>query len=250
VKTKIKINQVKVNTVYKTNDYSLFSKLDGNRNINKAHFVRLKKSIQEQSLCVPIIVNEEYKIIDGQHRFESWKSLMLPVYYIVVEGYGLKEIQRINANSMNWKMMDYAESYCDLGNKHYCRYKEFKGKYNLGDYESISMLQGNENGSGKNFDRFRSGLFQVKRWKKACDEAEKIIKIKEFYDGYKRRTFVFAILKFLSKDNFDYNRMLQKIKKYPNMLKDCTNKEQYMMLLEKMYNYNQPEKSKISLIYN
>ena len=38
-------NQVKVNAVYRTNDYSLFSKLDGNRNVNKAHLNRLKKSI-------------------------------------------------------------------------------------------------------------------------------------------------------------------------------------------------------------
>ena len=40
-------NQVKVNEVYRTNDYSLFSKLDGNRNVNKAHLNRLKKSIKK-----------------------------------------------------------------------------------------------------------------------------------------------------------------------------------------------------------
>ena len=241
-------NQVKVNTVYITNDYSLFSKLDGNRNVNKAHLIRLKKSIKEESLCVPIIVNEKHEIIDGQHRFSCWESLMLPIYYIVVEGYTLKQVQRINANTMNWKLMDYAESYCDLGNKHYCKYKDFKARYNIGDYESIALLQGNENGSGKNFERFRNGIFQVKRWKKACDEAEQIIRVSEFYDGYKRRAFVFALLKFFSNDKFDFNRMLRKIKLNPTKLVDCTNKEQYMILLENMYNYNQSDK--VSLIYS
>tara|TARA_Y100001963_G_scaffold139598_1_gene205592 strand:+ start:173 stop:904 length:732 start_codon:yes stop_codon:yes gene_type:complete len=241
-------NQVKVNRVYKTNDYSLFSKLDGNRNINEAHSFRLKKSIKEESLCVPIIVNEKYEIIDGQHRFSCWKDLKYPVYYIIVEGYSLKQVQRINATSMNWKLMDYADSYCDLGNKHYCKYKEFKARYSLGDYESIAMLQGNENGSGKNFEKFRNGLFQVKRWRKACNEADQIIRVSEFYDGYKRRPFVFALLKFLSNDKFDFNRMLRKIKLNPATLVDCTNKEQYMILLERMYNYNQSDK--ISLIYS
>ena len=241
-------NQVKVNEVYRTNDYSLFSKLDGNRNVNKAHLNRLKKSIEEESLCVPIIVNEKYEIIDGQHRFSCWESLGLPIYYVINDGYGLKQVQRINANTMNWKLMDYADSYCDLGNKHYCRYKEFKAKYNLGDYESIAMLQGNDSGSGKNFEKFRLGLFQIKRWKKACNEADKIIRIEEFYDGYKRRGFVFAMLKFLSNDKFDFNRMLRKIKLNLTQLKDCTNKEQYMILLEGMYNYNQSDK--ISLIYS
>ena len=240
-------NQVKINSVYRTNDYSLFSKLDGNRNINEAHLSRLKKSIQEESLCVPIIVNEKHQIIDGQHRFECWKTLMLSVYYVVVEGYGLKQVQRINANTMNWKLADYAESYCDLGNKDYCKYKEFKAKYGLGDYESISMLQG-DLGSGKNFENFRNGLFQVNRWKKACDQAEQIVRISEFYDGYKRRGFVFAILKFFTNKKFEFNRMLRKIKLNPTQLVDCTNTEQYMILLEKMYNYNQSDK--VSLIYS
>ena len=240
-------DQVKVNSVYRTNDYSLFSKLDGNRNVNKAHLIRLKKSIKEESLCVPIIVNEKYQIIDGQHRFSCWENLMLPVYYIVVEGYGLKQVQRINANTSNWKLIDYAESYCDLGNKNYCKYVLFKAKYNLGDYESISMLQG-DYGSGKNFERFRNGSFQVNRWKMACNDAEQIVRVAEFYDGYKRRGFVFALLKFFSNDNFDFNRMFKKIKKYPNKLVDCTNTEQYMIMLEKLYNYNQSDK--ISLMYS
>ena len=244
----MKTNQVKVNKVYRTNDYSLFSKLDGNRNVNKAHIVRLKKSIKEESLCVPIIVNEKYEIIDGQHRFSCWESLMMPIYYIVVEGYGLRQVQRINANSMNWKLMDYAESYCDLGNKHYCKYKEFKAKYNLGDYESIAMLQGNTKGSGTNFARFRDGLFKINHWRNACRQAEQINKVSEFYDGYKRRAFVFAMIHLLNHDSCDFNQLLRKIKLKRAEMFDCTNTEQYVILLNKIYNHGQSKK--VSLIYN
>jgi hypothetical protein len=246
-KRKNKMKKI-INQVLETNDYSLFSKLDGNRKINKAHINRLKKSIKNESLCVPIIVNEKYEIIDGQHRFQCWESLKLPVYYIIVAGYGLPQVQRINANSMNWKLMNYAESYCDLGNKHYCKYIDFKKRYNLGDYESIAMLQGNEKGSGKNFDLFRNGLFQINRWKEACFEAEQINKISEFYDGYKRRTFVFAMLHLLKHDNFDMSQMLRKIKLRRTELVHCINSEQYLVLLQKLYNYKQS--NKVNLIYN
>ena len=241
-------NQVKVNSVYRTNDYSLFSKLDGNRDVNKAHLNRLKASIKEESLCVPIIVNEKYQIIDGQHRFSCWENLMLPVYYIVVEGYQLKEVQRLNTNTMNWKLMDYANSFCDLGNTHYCKYKEFKSKYNLGDYESIAMLQGNVRGSGKNFERFRNGSFQVNHWRKACKEAEQINKISEFYDGYKRRAFVFAMIHLLNHDNCDFSQLLRKIKLKRSEMFDCTNTEQYLILLQKIYNHGQS--NKVNLIYS
>ena len=237
-----------INQVYQTNDYSLFSKLEGNRNVNKAHKNRLQKSIEEESLCVPIIVNERYEIIDGQTRFFCWEDLGLPVYYIIVEGYGLPQVQRLNSNVKNWKLSDYMDSYCDLGNGHYKKYKEFKFKYNLGDYESIAMLQGNQNGSGKNFEKFRLGLFKVESWDRACEEAEQIIKIEKFYEGFKRRSFVFAMLHLINHDNFDLNQLLNKLKYQSSKLVDCTNKDQYLHLLQKIYNFKSPRK--VNLLYN
>ena len=118
-----------ISQVIETNDYSLFSILKGNRQINKAHLNRLKESIEQESLIVPIIVNEEYEIIDGQNRYNAWKDLNLPVYYIVVEGYGLSQVQRLNSNIRNWSMKDYADCYDTLGKKDYKVYKKFKEKY-------------------------------------------------------------------------------------------------------------------------
>ena len=38
-----------INQVSTTNDYAIFSKMSGNRDINMAHKNRLKKSIEEKS---------------------------------------------------------------------------------------------------------------------------------------------------------------------------------------------------------
>ena len=57
-----------VNQVLQTNDYDIFQHIDGNRNVNKLHLKRLKESIHEEYIPVPIVVNSKYQIIDGQHR--------------------------------------------------------------------------------------------------------------------------------------------------------------------------------------
>ena len=67
-----------INQVMMTNDYNMFKNIEGNRNINKIHLKRLKQSIQEKHIMVPIIVNGKYEIIDGQHRFQSAKDLSKP----------------------------------------------------------------------------------------------------------------------------------------------------------------------------
>lgn len=237
-----------INQVKQTNDYSLFSKLEGNRNINRAHYNKLKKSIKEESLIVPIIINEKYEIIDGQNRFEAWKELNLPIPFIINRGYGLAQVQRLNSNIKNWTTKDYADCYSTLGNKHYTTYKEFKAKYDLGDYESIALLQNQKGGSGHNFENFRNGRFRVRNYKKACDNAEKVLKLAEFYEGYKRRSFVFALMHLINNKNFNFNTLTHKLKYQSTKLVDCTNKTQYLFLLQSIYNFKSSKK--INLIYN
>ena len=67
-----------------TRDYSLFKKLDGNRDVKKKN--ALVKSITEFDLTnySPIIVTDDFRIVDGQHRFEACKELNLPIYFIVM----------------------------------------------------------------------------------------------------------------------------------------------------------------------
>ena len=92
-----------VNQVNSTNDYSKFKTLQGNRNVNSLHIRRLKESFKEKYLLSPIVVNQNYEIIDGQHRFEAAKELNLPVNFIICNDYSLKEVQLLNTNMKNWK---------------------------------------------------------------------------------------------------------------------------------------------------
>ena len=92
------------NTVYKTTEYGLFTKMLGNRDLRNYHVNNLKQSISEKQIEAPILVNELYQVINGQHRLESCKKLNLPVYYIVIPGLTLEDVQRLHANSKNWSL--------------------------------------------------------------------------------------------------------------------------------------------------
>ena len=237
-----------VNQVCTTNDYEMFSKMSGNRDVNIAHKNRLKASIEEESLCVPIIVNEKFQIIDGQTRYDCWKELKKPVFYTKVNGYGLSQVQRLNSNIRNWSLKDFTDCYCDLGNEQYIKYRAFKNQYGFDDYSSIALLQGNHNGSGANFRYFRTGKFKIKNYKVASDNAEKIIKVGKYYDGYKRRGFVFALLHLFRHNEFSLNQLLNKLKYQSRKLVDCTTKEQYIALLQEINNFKQSKKNNLLYI--
>lgn len=72
-------------------------------------------------ICNPIIVNEKYEVIDGQHRLEAFRALAIPVDYIMVKGAGIEECRLLNRKQGNWTTLDYLKSYARGGNKNYIR---------------------------------------------------------------------------------------------------------------------------------
>ena len=90
-----------------TENYDMFKKIGGNRKLNKTNYAKIVKSMKEEQLIIPIVVNERYEIIDGQHRFQACEDLGKPVYFYMVRGYGLEQVKRANIASSNWKKENY-----------------------------------------------------------------------------------------------------------------------------------------------
>jgi hypothetical protein len=226
--------------VHTTTDYFLFKPLDGNRTKNLNHINRLKKSMSEQYLFTVIIVNENYEIIDGQHRFDVIEELKLPLHYVVCKGYGLEEVHRLNQLSKNWNADDYMNGYCELGYKDYLQYRDFKNKYQVGHNECMLLLSGTH--TNKNTGFFNTGMLKVKSVKDAEKIIEKIFLLEPYYDGYKRRTFVYTMYKLLNNPNFEFTEFIQKLKIQPTALQHCTEVDQYVALIEEIYNYKRRDK--------
>lgn len=72
--------------VLKTNDLSIFN-MQEDLSISKTHLNKIKNSIVKKNLTpdYPILVDDEYRILDGKYRFLSCYELKLPVFYKVAE---------------------------------------------------------------------------------------------------------------------------------------------------------------------
>ena len=228
------------NQVHTTTDYFLFKPIDGNRNKNLLHINRLMKSMSDSYLFTVIIVNENYEIIDGQHRFDVIQYLKLPLHYIVCNGYGLNEVHILNQNSKTWNADDYLTGYCNLGYEDYLKYSMFKEKYNLGHNETMSLLACTPNKT--DIDVFYRGDYKVKSLSQAEEWIEKILMLEPYYAGIKRRAFIYAMMSLFKNKNFEFTEFLQKLKVQPTALQDCTNATNYKILIEEIYNYRRREK--------
>ena len=215
--------------IRKSKDYNIFKTLTGNRELNVSHKEKLKKSFKENYLISPIIINEKYEIIDGQHRFNAARELGYYVYYILIKGYSLEEVKMLNTNSKNWKREDYLNAYCDLGFEEYIKFKKFYGdikEFTIGSAERIAAGHQSDNMSG-----FRNGKFRFGNVLDAYDTAQKILMFKPYYKGFNRNTFVGAVMKLIRNENYNHAQMIHKLSLNPSLLVDCANTSQYVLLL-------------------
>lgn len=218
-----------------TRDYNKFKTIVGNREINLQHLNRLKESMKEEYLFSPIIVNSKYEVIDGQHRLRAAKELGLHVNYIICDNYGNTEIHRYNSNLKNWNVADFTSGYIQQGNQDYIQYQKFVDIYGFGHYESMLLLSG-QNNSGAT-KAFREGNFKVRSFEFACSLADSIKAIGEYYEGYKRRSFVYAVLTLIREEKIEIPKLLKKLRYLSKRMVDCTNTKEYQNLLMEIYTY-------------
>lgn len=251
-----------VNKVYRTSDLTIFKQIDGNRVPNLQHVKRLADSIRVYGMkCNPILVNEQMEVIDGQHRLMAAKEAESFVYYIVVDGYSLKEVHTLNLNQKNWTKKDFMEGYANIGVESYIKLRAFMSKNEDYNFNDCVALCSNISGGGTHnlFSKYRKdkkynvelvfeeGTWTGKDFNLAQEWANKIRMIKPYYTGYNRSSFVGTMITLFSNNNFDFNEFMHKLRLQPTALVDCANRDQYRTLIEDIYNYR--SRNKINLRY-
>lgn len=234
------------NNILVTDDYATFKRLAGNRKVDHSHVKKLKESIKTFDLRIPIIVNDKYEVIDGQHRLQARTELKLPVYYIISEGLGIHETQKANLNNKNWTHVDFMNCYVSLNYYHYKRYKEFKEKYGFDHNTTVSLLTGAK--VGVRNDDFNKGEFMITDLDAATEMAEKIHQVAPFYKGFRRRGFVFAMITCFKNPSYVHDEFIQKIEYQSSKMVDCTTVELYLRLIEEIYNYKRKQEDKIRFL--
>jgi hypothetical protein len=97
--------------VQKTNEYGKFNILKGNRPIDRYHLKKLKESIEKDNHLNlhPIIVNQNFEVIDGQHRLEAAKQLGLDIFFIKSDSVTDEHLIHCNVNQKSFEVENYID---------------------------------------------------------------------------------------------------------------------------------------------
>lgn len=128
------MTQATIPKIESTYEYGKFKLMKGNRAISPSHVKELKREMQrnpELLAASPILVNENYFIIDGQHRYEAAKELRRKLYYIISDGTTIDHTRHLNTTQRRWSLIDFARSFADSGRKDYIEFLEMHDKFPL-----------------------------------------------------------------------------------------------------------------------
>ena len=229
--------------VYTTNNYDLFKRLTGNRDIPESRISKIIDSIQKIGwVHNPIVVNEEMEVIDGQGRLTALRRLKMPVEYIIAPGAGTKECVYMNMNMVNWKLPDFIKSYAELGNENYQRLLKLMETYANGNLDIISTAVYRVSRS-KHRD-IKEGILQLteEQYEKAIERLEFITPLLNTIDEKKLPGSFITLLQtaiyYYDYPEVDKKRLAYSIEKYiynsiPWVSNNDCEKE-----VENVYNYN------------
>jgi len=237
-----KPRQTIIGNIYETYNYEMFTFFEENRDLNPTNVERIIKSMKVKVNLCPIIVDPKLRVVDGQHRFEGFKELGLPVIYIVDENATIDDIQRLNSVSKTWSQKEYLIHYKKRGFKNYNLMHAFMIDYNLSIGEALLFLNGSR--SGVDVKNFQYGKFKIKDMGYSKWFAEKSKQIKKINKNLGLR-FYSVILTLCKNSDFDIDVLIQKMNIQPLKVVPCSTAKQTREMLEDIYNYR--NRNKINL---
>lgn len=262
--------------IYQTNNYSIFSFIKGNREINEAKVKALVTEIRKNGLLLPIMVNEKMQIIDGQHRFSACKILGAPVTYFIRNKASIEMAANINVAGSNWSLHDWINKYAEDGNEDYIYLRDWVKKcqlYNVPARSAVMLAQNStttacyyvySDGVLRRKDRSsKNGVKKIYRvgdavtlgkWQAGDRQlAEKLltqlVMFSEF-PFYRKNTFVSAFIRVSRIKEFDMEGLYKQAVKRPGQFKNQAGVNEFMEMFEKTYNYGRAQKNKVAVVNN
>lgn len=227
----------------RTKDYTQFSFMKTNREINYRLVERLMESINEIGFIKsrPILVNEEMLIIDGQHRFEALKQLDLPIHYEITTTDPNAVMLALNSTQSVWKVEDYVKSHANNGIECYQKLVTFDNKHKLGMYNTISICVAEFDGVKK----IKQGL-DLNMSKNTSKVVEFLIEVKPILSFYNSTKFVKSIVSLANKvDESKFKKVLSKI----HSLRPQGSVNDYLLAYENILNkYKKSSEATVTLV--
>ena len=232
--------------IIETKDYEKFTLHPMNREIREQHvqdFVELLPISNLLPIC-PIVVDGQYQIIDGQHRFLACKQLGIPFHYTVKKDATDDDIVSFNSVAIPWKIIDYIKYFAKKGLEPYILTLKVMERYKLTDSTAIKLVRGMAS------EKERKILKEGKL--KAVYSMEQIDKVMDYVvrtrDWIKsklplverafinERRFIEALINFYSIEELDKEKFFEKICRQVTRIHRCHSIAEYERLFAQIYN--------------
>lgn len=241
---------IEVGKMYSTKEYGKFKIYKWNRDINKLTLNKIHKSVIENGWRVePIIVNEEYGIIDGQHRFTYAKEHDLPIYYIVVKGLTEDDCQRMNSVRTSWLQADYIKFYATQGNQNYSNLMILDSIYTDVNLGILIYAICNRPAGGGSTKFIMSGDFICT--KEDFDNATEVLDFLDNLMPYikqikgRKTQFCQGLIFCYRLEKTDKDRLARKIEENCNTINSIVDMETALQEIERVYNYRLSKENQI-----
>lgn len=234
--------------IKKTKDYSLFKLSKRNRPIKQVKVDNLVKSIKKVNLLdsYPILVNEKYEVMDGQHRLKAAEKLGLEVYYSLKKE-AVDEVMILTNNNQNkWQISVYLNFFAD--NENYKKFKEYLTKYPFVPMSSLMYIIGPSTITGGSTNKaFREGTFLVENEEEGREILEALREIEPYlHDGVStNRQFYKAFRRVFEHPDFDAERLIERFKVSGRRLHMFANIKEYIRGIEDIYNYHMGKQTRL-----
>lgn len=238
--------------IYKTSDLEKFKFFIGNRNLTFNTILENEIINNNKLKFNPILVDQDFVVIDGQHRLEIAKKNNLDIYYIIDEDAKYHDAISLNIGRKNWTNSDYLNYYCKLGYENYIFTKKIIDKYKLNLFLIIDFL-------GKVLDnkrppvKFRNGTFlfayTFSRVEQICSQLKDIQTQIHKYVKKANKNLDRCLIMLINEPDYDHERFIHKLNIYPDLTMDLpkyNRAENIYDLINRIYNMNS-KKSKVSL---
>ena len=233
--------------IYETKEYTKFKYLRGNRSIHEPWVRKLVELIKEKDLQIPIIVDEAMRVQDGQHRLEAYKIVGAPVKYIIKSKFALTEVRSLNQNNKKWTLTDYMMSFVKLNNKDYALLEWFVKTYDMPILASVAMLNNKGFVDTKIIKAYKEGEFKIEDLEWGKTQARRLAWIGEFFQYYKKRQFISAMLSVFKDKTFKWEIFKKRLQGNSSKLKNQGSRNDFIVNIERIYNHGTNPKNKIRL---
>ena len=231
--------------ILSTTDYSIFKTVTSNRKLVEKHVKSLMEAIKKKNLLhlVPIIVNSDFYIFDGQHRLGAAERLGIPIFFMVDPNITKEDIATLNSNKRNWNTNDYVDYYTLEGYDSYTKLTKFLKDYPKLRVNTALILLSTF--PGRTHEKVKTGTIDVGNHKHALIMAEICSDFFNHFSNAYDRVFLQTIRRVYEDKIYKHEHMKKKLEKYGYTLKKCDTVKAYKDKLEYIYNVDEQHFTKL-----